>query len=149
MKLLKKITVVLLCIAAVLFIVGYSLYYIFLRPEVIFQRISGLSLPSTARIVKIVDVALGPFGVDSTRCIQVSIDAKDMDEWLNQSPLKGKAEWKNGPVTYRATNEKGGIPTEVLLSPDIHYAMDTDKTFHRGRLLLLDPKANRAYLFLW
>ncbi len=147
---LRKLLIILGSIAGSLLVAGYALHYFFWRDEVYFERYAGLKLPSSASIVSSVTREYGLFGVDTTKCIQVAADRETIDNWLKQQPLRGKAQWQKGPVTIGVlTEEDGGIPEKVLYSSEIYCALDTDKNLHRGQLLVLDPRANQAWYFVW
>ena len=118
------------------------------RPRSIFERFSGLSLPDSATILQNTTEDVGPFGVDSYRCIVVQIDADTIRKWLDVLPLNRVARWKSGPVTDPVLRARNCVPNDVLDSNVVHYALDSYRQ-GRGRLIVLDPRSAKAWLLMW
>jgi hypothetical protein len=131
-----------LTIAAVI-----TLHFLVFSDRAIFQNFSGLKLPRSASVVKSAVTSAGQFGVDTYRCIAFKVDAETIQKWLNAPPLNGAAQWKNGPYDKGVLADT--IPSDVLYSDEIHFAVNEYRRGTRGYLVVLEPRSAEAWLLMW
>lgn len=125
------------------------------RPVEEFEQITGLSCPASTQPVFSEDTHGGLHG-DGELAIAVKTEPHVIDQWVMSCPPWSIQEWTDGPVPWNIAKSctlGGQRRSSLLESQHVRYIADprgpSYEPWHNGMLLVVDPRTNSAWLWVW
>ena len=117
-------------------------------PRRYFRRVTGLSLPNSARLVREWSTESGPLSSDGDRILEFEMQANDLQSFLANKPPWGNR-WKNGliPDAYAITGLANRTPQTYST---FNFAPENgEQNIHDGAVLAIDTNRGRITLAAW